>query len=287
MLWPLRRSPTAWGIAAGAALATLPTVTTFSAPYMLFLPAAGWAALLSVWARHRWPMHPRQTVTVLSGMIAGSIFGQAGIAWQMHAGAAAEHSVLAAVLADHPERYPAGARIMFVNMPPFAAQVGPAVRLRTGRPDLEIVVLTPAPQPYAIVHAWTDLTMADDHTVVARCLPGYFAGAAGDAYLRWFGRDRADLQSGPVAMRPAAGELPFRVTILAYDGGGIQALQFRFDERLSDPRYRIFVGSRENPAAPWPVAGRPAVPQPRFARAVMCAMQIGMDNLVKTLERVP
>jgi hypothetical protein len=287
ILWPLRRSRAAWGIAAATALATLPSVTSFSAPYMLFLPSAGWAALLAVWARDRWPVSPRQTAIVFVGLIAAGVAGQTGVAWQMHAGAAAEHSVLAAILADHPEQYPSHAKVLLVNMPPFAAQVGPAMRLRTGRPDLEVVALTPAPEPFAIVHSQTDLTAADGHTLIARCLPGYFAGVPGDAYLQWFGRSRDDLRPGPVTIRPAAGELPFRVTILTEDAGGIQSLAFRFDESLTDPHYRIFVGSRTNPAVPWPVAGRRAAPQPAMARALMCSMQLGMDNLVKVLDLVP
>jgi hypothetical protein len=287
LLWPLRRSRAAWGVASGTALAVLPTITTFSAPYMLFLPSAGWAALLAVWAGNRWPQRPLHTATVLGGLLLTSVVGQAGVAWQMHAGAAAEHAVLAAVLADHPERYPPATRILLVNMPPFAAQVGPAVRLRTGRPDLEVVALTPAPEPYAIVHARCDFVAVDEHTVVARCAPGYFAGAAGDAYLHWFGRDRAELQTGPVAAGPPAGELPFRTTILCEDANAIQTVAFRFDAPVADPHYRFFVGSRTSPAARWPSTGNSPAPQPALARALMCSMQLGMDNFVKLLDRVP
>jgi hypothetical protein len=287
LLWPVRRSRAAWGIAAGTALAVLPTVTTFSAPYMLFLPSAGWAALLAVWAGHRWPERPVHTATVLAGLLLANIVGQAGVAWQMHAGAAAEHAVLAALLADHPERYPPATRIILVNMPPFAAQVGPAVRLRTGRPDLQVVALTPAPEPYAIVHARCDFVGVDEHTVVARCVPGYFAGAAGDAYLHWFGRDRAGLRAGPVTTNPATVDLPFRTTVLGEDATGIQAVAFRFEAPIDDPHYRFFVGSRMNPATRWPGDDGPPVPQPALARALMCSMQVGMDNVVKVLHRVP
>jgi hypothetical protein len=79
--------------------------------------------------------------------------------------------------------------------------------------------------------------------------------------------------------------------VLARDAAGVQALEFRFDRPLTDPHYRFFVASRTATAQPWtpeaqacqPVGGSP----PKFARAMMCSAQLGVDNFAAVLDRMP
>src|SRR5205823_4324257 len=87
--------------------------------------------------------------------------------WLFRSAVRAERLVRAEVLATRPEDYPAGTRLFFLNMPFFAAESGPALRLAAGRPDLEVYPLSFAPEMF---FPRTEMTVAqeDDRTFVLR-----------------------------------------------------------------------------------------------------------------------
>src|SRR5262249_19572808 len=147
------------------------------------------------------------------------------------------------VMATGPNEYPPKTHLFFINLPFFAAEAGPALRLATERDDLTIYPLTLAPEVF-VSRAQVGLVQEDDYTLrlCARGEP-WFAGDFGDlVQLGWFGARRSDLAEGQVSLQPAAGSLPFRVELVRADRRGIWEIRFVFERPLNDPQYRFFVG---------------------------------------------
>ena len=163
----------------------------------------------------------------------------------LHSAATAEQLVRADVLAARPADFPRGTRLFFINLPFFAAEVGPALRNAADRPDLEVYPLTFAPELF-FPGAKVAVEPEDDRTFVVRSRGGaFFGGDFGDrVQLGWYGASRTDLNHGPFPVRPAAGPMPFRVEVIEGDATGVRALRFVFDRPLKDAGYRFFLSSR-------------------------------------------
>ena len=243
-LVPLRRSRVMWGVLAGIALAQAPTSLVFSAPYNYYLATAGWAVLLATWARHFGPTRPRLVATTTGVLAIWYLAGLWAGSWMLHSAATAERLLRADVMATRPTEYPAGTKLFFINMPFFAAEVAPSLRLATGRADLEVYPLTFAPQ-LLFPMSEVAIEQEDDRTILIRLSsPLLFADDFGDlVQLGWFGADHCDLHLGHADIAPAAGPMPFRVDIVHMDHHGVAALRFIFDRPLDDPQYRFFLGS--------------------------------------------
>jgi hypothetical protein len=241
---PLWRSRAAWGLLAGMVLAAAPTLLVFSAAYNFYVVCAGWAVLLALWARRFWPVRPRLVGATLAALVGLYLAGWWAGTWTLQAAAAAERCVRQDVLATQPARYPPGTQLFFIDLPFFAAEVGPALRLEASRPDLAVYPLTFAPELFA-PRQRVLMEQEDEHTLVLRRSAGeWFRGPFGEVVqLGWFGASRGDLPVGPLPLHPAAGQLPFRVEVVAADAEGVSALRFVFDRLLDDPHYRFFVGS--------------------------------------------
>jgi hypothetical protein len=164
--------------------------------------------------------------------------------WMLHSVATAERLVRADVMATNPKEYPQGTKLFFMNMPFFAAEVAPSLRLAADRSDLEVYPLTFAPQLLFPMNE-VSVEQEDDRSFLVRVNgPSLFADDFGDmVQLGWFGAARSDLRVGPVDIAPQAGPMPFQVELVRLDGNGIAALRFVFDRPLDDPRYRFFLGS--------------------------------------------
>ena len=245
LLAPLRRSRAAWGVLAGVGIAQAPTLLAFSAPYNYYLATAGWAILLTMWARRLWPKRPRLVVGAAGVLAAGYLAGLWAGSWMLHSAATTERLVRADVLAARPADFPHGTRLFFINLPFFAAEVGPALRNAVDRPDLEVYPLTFAPELFFPDNR-VAVEQEDDHTFLVRSRGGaFFGGDFGDrVQLAWYGASRTDLNRGPFAVRPAAGPMPFRVEVVEGDATGVRALRFVFDRPLKDAGYRFFLSSR-------------------------------------------
>jgi len=241
---PLKRSRLAWGIVAGIVIAQAPTMPVFSASYNYYLATAGWALLLATWVKHVWPARPH-LVRTATGMLAASyLLGLWAGSWMIHSVATAERLLRSDVLATRPAAYPAGTKLFFINMPFFAMEAGPSLRLAANRPDLEVYPLTLAPQVFfpkseVLVLQEDERTMLLTSTDVP-----LFAGKFGDMIqLGWFGAARGDLTKGAVQVPAEAGPMPFRVELVKADSQGITALRLIFDRPLDHPGYRFFIGS--------------------------------------------
>ena len=127
-----------WGMLAGIALAQAPTAVVFGAPYNYYLATVGWAVLLTVWARHYWPTRPRLVATTMGLLAFWYLAGSYTGSWSIYSAATAERMVREDVLATRVEESPHGTKLFFINMPFFAAEVAPSLRLATGRSDLEV-----------------------------------------------------------------------------------------------------------------------------------------------------
>ena len=290
-LWPLRRSWAAWGVLAGTILTALPTLNVFAASYNYYGISAGWACLLALWTRDQWPTRPRLVLGCLAGLGLMYLGGQWSAAWILHAGSYGQETIAAEILNDGAADYPLGTKIFLIDPPLFATEVGPAVRLRAQRPDLQFFGLTFAPQAFAL-NGETTIVHEDSHTLLLRRSDdGWFAGALGEElYLGWFGARRSNFAPGTYTPKPAAGDLPFRVEIVACNERGIQALRFVFAEPLDAPGVRIFAGSSIRSARPI----RPGLVQSAFPTAAldrpnarMGRMQITSNLLFKTMSFVP
>ncbi len=239
----LARSRAAWGVLVGILLAQAPTLFSFSASYNYYLATAGWAVLLAMWMRRLWPSRPRLVLAVAGVFGAWYLTGLWAGAWMLHSAARAEKLVRATC---SPPNQPTtrGTRLFFINLPFFAAEVGPALRNASGRPDLEVYPLTFAPELFCPAGE-VAVEQEGDRTLVLRSQgAAFFSGAFGDqVQLAWFGAGRADLNRGPFALQPAAGSMPFRVDVLEADEQGVRALRFVFDHPLDDPQYRFFSNS--------------------------------------------
>ena len=241
----LRRSRAAWGVLGGVRLAQAPTLLAFSAPYNYYLATAGWAVLLTMGMRRLWPTRPRLVVAVAVGVLAVVVSGA-------DCGPAPGCCIRRRGRSDwcaptcwptDPADYPRGTRLFFINLPFFAAEVGPALRNATDRPDLEVYPLTFAPELF-FPAAGVAVEQEDDHTLLVRSHgAAFFGGDFGDrVQLGWFGAGRSRSErAAPMPMRSAAGPMPFRVEVVQADEKGVQALRFVFDHPLDDPGYRFFL----------------------------------------------
>jgi hypothetical protein len=242
-LVPLRRSRVMWGLLVGIALAQAPTSLVFSAPYNYYLASVGWALLIATWAKHFWPTRPRLVAITTGTFAAWYLVGMWAGSWMLHSAATAERLVRADVMATNPKDYPAGTQIFFINMPFFAIEVAPSLRLAAERPDLEVYPLTFAPQLLFPMNE-VNIEQEDERTFLVRLNgPMLFGDDFGDmVQLGWFGCSRSDLDIGQVAIAKEAGPMPFRVELVNADCTGVSSLRFIFDRPLDDPRYRFFLG---------------------------------------------
>jgi hypothetical protein len=196
-----------------------------------------------LWVWKLWPVRPRLVAYTTGALVLSYLVGWWGNVWLLRTASIAESSVREEVLATGPERYPKGTHLFFINMPFFAAESGPALRLATAREDLAVYPLTLAPEVF-VSRTQVVLVQEDDYTlrVRARGEP-WFGGTFGElVQLSWFGASRSDFPKGPVALHPVVGDLPFRVEIIRADRLGISELRFVFERPLKDPHYRFFVG---------------------------------------------
>jgi hypothetical protein len=147
--------------------------------------------------------------------------------------------------------YPEGTRLFFINLPIFAAEVGPAIRLEANRSDLEIYPLTLSPDLYAPSDEVV-IEQENEHALLVRLRKGgWFRGRFGEQIqLGWFGASTREMNAGPQRLHPAAGPMPFRVEALRDQHGPVTALRFVFEKPLSDPGYRFFAGASKAAAQP-------------------------------------
>ena len=280
--YPLRRSRVLWGILGGMALAAAPTICVFSAAYNYFLLSAGWAALLAVWAAALGPRRPRLVSAAFAFLACSYLVGSWSTVRQMRASAYADQLVREEVLASEPQNYPPGTKLFFLNLPLFACEVGPAVRLATGRDDLEFFPLTLAPEPFA-PRRMAEIHREGDRTLLVRMDgDGWFAGPFGEqVQLGWFGSSRSQLTNGFVKLWPGAGPMPFQVEVVEAGPRGIRALRFTFDKPLEDPCYRFFIGNPTHPAQQWHPSGIPTGrsqdPYTSVLNGRIQRMQMGVD----------
>ena len=106
----------------------------------------------------------------------------------LHSAATAERLVRADVLAARPADFPRGTRLFFINLPFFAAEVGPALRNAADRPDLEVYPLTFAPELFFPDNR-VAVEQEDDHTLAGPfARRAFFGGDFGDrVQLAWYG----------------------------------------------------------------------------------------------------
>jgi hypothetical protein len=242
--FPLRRSRAMWGVVAGTTLAVAPTLLVFSAPYNFYLAAAGWAVLLALWSQRLWATRPRLVAGTLLALASCYLLGLWAGTWTVHSAADADRCVRRDVLATDLASCPPPTRLFFINLPFFAADVGPGLRLATGRADLEVYPLTFAPDLFVSCSPLS-IEIEDERTLLLQApARSWFAGNFGElVQLAWFGTSRSDLNPGPLTIHAAAGLMPFRVEVVRANSQGISALRFVFDRPLDDPHYRFFVGT--------------------------------------------
>ena len=144
---------------------------------------------------------------VTAAMLAASyVVGLWAGSWMIHSAATAERLLREDVLAAAPANYPPGTRLFFVNMPFFALEVGPSLRLATGRPDLQVYPLTLAPQVF-FPKSEVVVRQVDKHTLLLHATDQpFFHGQFGDKIqLGWFGARGSDLANRPFQIRPRPG----------------------------------------------------------------------------------
>lgn len=265
-------------IVLGIVLVQAPTALSFSSPYNYYLATAGWGVLLALAAQRWWQAGRRWTLAVPAVLGLVYLGGQWSEAWQLHSAAGTEREVRQAVLATNPRDYTPHARLFFLNLPMFAAEVGPSLRLATDRQDLHVYPLTFAPELFAPL-APVEFHQEDERTFQVRATgAAWFSGALGEqVQLAWFGSHRQDLRPGPYEPRPAAGPMPFTVEILQSTEMGVSSLRFTFDRPLTDPCNHFFLGTREGWARPIVFRG-PGQP-PALRDGDMPAPEIRLRNL--------
>lgn len=290
-LGPLRRSPALGGLLLGTVLIALPTLLVFSVAYNYYLLTACWAAVLALWVQRLGATRPRLVGSVLGLLGLLYLAGLWAEAWKMHSEDRTEDAVLAALLADGAADYPPGTQIFVVNLPTWAAEVGPALRLATRRTDLEVVALTLSPNLYELP-ARPEIEVEDDHTLRLTCPgAGWFSGALGEGFhLGCFGTSPDHLAVGPVAQRPAAGTLPFRVEVLERSEYGVRSLRFTFDRPLTDPRSQFFITGSGFPALvfrPWAQPPTSYTLAQRRLNSELHRLQSAVDLTCRFLHRLP
>jgi hypothetical protein len=238
---PLWHTPVWWGLLAGIALSLAPSVSVFSMGYYLYMATVGWAVLVALWARACYPVHPRLVGAGL-GLLAVWCLANwwCGIA-MVHGAAAAEHAVVRQVVSAGAQHFPVKTKLFFIDLPFFAMEVAPAIRLTTDRSDLDVYPLTLAPDLFASRDD-VSIEVEDERTLVLRRKgAGWFCDTLGEeVQLGFFGANRDVMVPGAFAHHPQAGPLPFRVEIVQADRNGVQAVRFRFDQPLDDPAQRFF-----------------------------------------------
>jgi hypothetical protein len=246
LVFPLRRSWFMWSVLGAILLAQSPTILAFSAPYNYYLATAGWAVLIVLWGGRWWPSHPRTVAMAGSAFAVWYLVGLWAGSWMLHSAATAEKIVRADVMATEPAHYPSGCRVFFLNMPFFAAESAPALRLATNRSDLEIYPLTFAPELF-FPSSSTVVVQESRYAFSVYCgSRTLFGGPFGDdVELGWYGGHLKDIAMGMNQPDLAAGAMPFRVHITETGPDGIRSLRFFFDRPLTSPDYRFFLGSSE------------------------------------------
>jgi hypothetical protein len=283
-------------IVLGIILAQLPTSLSFSSPYNYYLATAGWAILLALAAQRWWKTQRRGALVVPVVLAVVYLAGQWSGAWILHSAAGTEREVRQAVLATRPQDHAPGSRLYFLELPLFAAEVGPSLRLGADRQDLQVYPLTFATDFFA-PRALIDLHQEDERTFQVRVIgAAWFSGASGEqVLLGWFGRRRQDMRTGRYQASPAAGAMPFRVEILHTTETGVSALRFIFDRPLSDPINHFFVGTREGWAQPLvfrgpgqrPIPQEDDLPAPEIRMRKLRRMQSANDHGMNVLLRWP
>jgi hypothetical protein len=291
-LVPLRRSRAAWGVLAATILAGSPTVLCFSSAYNYYTISAGWAVLVALWAHHLWPVRPRLVGGTLVGLGAAYLVSLWAGSWQMVASSYADRCVRQEVLETHPEQYPPNTSLFFINLPLFSIETGPALRLATDRPDLQVFPLTLAPEPFCPRHRVVLKQEGDRTLLVELDGDGWFSGIVGEQVeLAWFGQSLSHLPAGPVNVHPAAGKLPFTVAVVRRGDQGISSLRFHFEKPLTDPGYRFFVGNQYHYAVPLFRPKTESAPSyaPAFQKMSgrLQRMQMAFDFVVRTLQWCP
>jgi hypothetical protein len=246
LIVPLRRSWLMWSVLGALFLAQSPTILAFSAPYNYYLATAGWAVLIVVWGGRWWPSRPRMVAMAGSALAMWYLAGLWAGSWMLHSAATAEKIVRADIMTTQPGLYPSGCRLFFLNMPFFAAESAPALRVAVERSDLEIYPLTFAPELF-FPRSRVVIVQESRHTFSIHCgSRSLFGGAFGeDVELGWYGGRLKDLNLGVNEPDPVAGAMPFRVQIIEMGPDGVRALRFIFEQPLSSPAYRFFLGSSE------------------------------------------
>lgn len=294
VLIPLRRSRVMWAVVAAMILFAAPTLPAISAAYSYYLISAGWVVLLVMLAAKFKPRWPRAVTAILCLVFAMNLVGLWGGTWLLYACTSAEKMTRDSVEAADPAHFPRETHVFFINLPFFAMEAGPAIRLASGRPDLDFCPLTLAPDAFAPGRSVT-VQPENNHTLLMRIdPPGWFSGRFGEQVgLGWFGACRGDFPVGPVAIPPFAGKLPFRVEIVERDIRGIAALRFVFDKPLGDPGYRFFLGAYSECAQPLHFTADgtmsldPATPAQQRIMGRLRRMQGSFNRMVSFLDRLP
>jgi hypothetical protein len=290
------RRRTILAIVLGMALEQAPTTLSCSSPYHHYLATAGWAVLLALAVQRWWQSQRRWALAVPSVLGVVYLAGQWSGTWLLHSAVGTERDVRQAVLATNPRDYAPQSRLFFLNLPIFAAEVGPSLRLTTDRQDLQVYPLTFAPELFA-PRTFVDLYQEDERTFQVRATGApWFSGALGEQILLgWFGGKRQDLRQGPYQVFPAAGPMPFAVEILQSTETGVSSLRFTFDRPLTDPGNHFFLGAREGWAQPiefrgpgqTPVLRDGDLPAPEIRLRNLRRVQSAYDRGMKVLLRWP
>ena len=295
-LYPIRRSRATWAIVACMLLATAPTLMMISASYHYYMVSAGWSALLAMWANQLWRQKPRLVMTTLACLSSFYLFSPVGGSVEfLHGSASLEHEVKDSVMATGPAQFPKGTKLFFINLPLTSLEAGPAIRLASGRSDLDFCPLVLSAGPFVPDRGVT-YKREDERTLLVQIEgPGWFSGRFGEQVgLGWFGTSRRNFQTGPVQISHVAGSLPFRVEVVKADAQGIQALRFIFDKPISDPGYRFFVGTSDLCAQPlsftddgYEAQAHPPTREQKTIMERLRRIQIAYDMLVDALARCP
>jgi hypothetical protein len=280
----------------GTILAQAPTFLCFSSPYNYYLATAGWAVLLALATQRWWKGQHRRVLAVPALLALLYLVGQWSGNWLLSSAVGTEREVRQTVLATQPRNYAPQSRLFFLNLPFFAAEVGPGLRLAADRPDLHVYPLTFAPQLFAL-QTPVAVYQEDERTLQVWAIgAAWFSGAFGEQIeLGWFGGRRRNLVMGSYQPRPAAGPLPFDVEIVESTESGVSALRFVFDRPLTDPANHFFLGTGEGWAQPIafrgpgqaPVLSDDVSPCSEASLRDLRRMQIAYDCTMKVLLRWP